>query len=255
LCELRIKALAQMDLHRLDTELAGAFTPGGDDVPRGDLRVGRWSLACWLLVWAMCPVVPAREATAEVVRRAQPVLMSRGSATGAERYAWHRVPPEPAGNTQPDLPTPTEPGVRTTIADAGLKPLAHVNLDIRPKPGELPADVAAERFAQAGWVAQGMGTSRPWELYAFWWQTPGLCHQPLYFEQVNLERYGYSCGKFQPVLSAAHFFGTVGALPYLMTVDPPHQCVYTLGHSLPGSCVPDRNGPLFRWNLNRNCTP
>jgi hypothetical protein len=45
------------------------------------------------------------------------------------------------------------------------------------------------------------------------------------------------------VVSAAHFFGRIPALPYLATVDPPHRCVYTLGHYRPGSCAP------LAWNL------
>ena len=42
--------------------------------------------------------------------------------------------------------------------------------------------------------------------------------------------------------SAAHFFGTVPALPYCMAVDCPCECVYTLGHYRPGSCPP------WRWH-------
>ena len=45
---------------------------------------------------------------------------------------------------------------------------------------------------------------------------------------------------FQPVLSGAHFFATVPALPYKMAVDPPWACVSTLGHYRPGSPAPYR---------------
>ena len=79
-----------------------------------------------------------------------------------------------------------------------------------------------------------------------------FCHRPLYFEEINLERYGYGCGWcLQPGASAAHFFGTVPALPYLMTVDCPHECIYTLGHYRPGSCPPWRatGRPATHWPL------
>lgn len=84
----------------------------------------------------------------------------------------------------------------------------------------------------------------------FHWQAPGTCHQPLYFEEINLERYGYSCiGEAQPILSAAHFFGTVPIMPYKMTVHRPCECIYTLGHYRPGSCVPHRTHWLpWRWD-------
>lgn len=77
------------------------------------------------------------------------------------------------------------------------------------------------------------------------WEAPATCHYPLYFEEVNLERYGYShFGCLQPVASAAHFFGTVPLLPYKMTLHPSRECLYTLGHYRPGSCVPYRINQL-----------
>jgi hypothetical protein len=72
--------------------------------------------------------------------------------------------------------------------------------------------------------------------YSFCWQASAFCHQPLYFEEVNLERYGYAHNKYiQPWFSAAHFFCTIPALPYLMTAEPPGECIYTAGHYRPGS--------------------
>jgi hypothetical protein len=71
------------------------------------------------------------------------------------------------------------------------------------------------------------------------WKASGLCHKPLYFEEVALERYGHSAGPYlQPVASAAHFFLIVPALPYFMGVYPPNECIYTLGYYRPGSCAP-----------------
>ena len=66
------------------------------------------------------------------------------------------------------------------------------------------------------------------------WRTPNLCHNPLYFEEVNLERFG---ARFpgQPFLSAGHFFASIVTLPYASTVQPPHQCVYSAGYGRPGN--------------------
>ncbi len=71
--------------------------------------------------------------------------------------------------------------------------------------------------------------------FSYSWQASAFCHQPLYFEEVNLERYGRSHKYVQPALSAAHFFCTLPALPYLMVVEPPRECIYTAGHYRPGS--------------------
>lgn len=70
------------------------------------------------------------------------------------------------------------------------------------------------------------------------WEAPALCHGPLYFEEINLERYGHHVPVVQPILSAAHFFGRLPALPYLWGAKPRHGCYYTLGHYRPGDCVP-----------------
>jgi len=53
-----------------------------------------------------------------------------------------------------------------------------------------------------------------------------FCYRPLYFQEVNLERYGTSHGPWQPFISGARFFATVPALPYMMTVHKPCVCRY-----------------------------
>ena len=66
-----------------------------------------------------------------------------------------------------------------------------------------------------------------------------LCHKPLYFEEVQLERYGHTAGPIrQPIISGAHFFLNIAALPYNMAINPPKECEYALGYYRPGSCAP-----------------
>jgi hypothetical protein len=73
----------------------------------------------------------------------------------------------------------------------------------------------------------------------------GACHKPLYFEDVQLERYGHEWGPFaQPVISSAHFFGNIAVLPYKMGIHPPNECQYSLGYYRPGSCAPWTIGPV-----------
>jgi hypothetical protein len=78
------------------------------------------------------------------------------------------------------------------------------------------------------------------------WAAPDFYHHPLYFEQVNLERYGQGPHHaIQPIYSAAHFFATVTKLPYHLVTSPPCERVYTLGHHRPGNCAP------YQWHRTR----
>lgn len=73
----------------------------------------------------------------------------------------------------------------------------------------------------------------------FTWKASDLCHKPLYFEEVQLERYGHTAGPIaQPVISGAHFFANIALLPYKMGINPPGECQYALGYYRPGSCAP-----------------
>lgn len=80
---------------------------------------------------------------------------------------------------------------------------------------------------------------RNWTTQTFTWKASGLCHKPLYFEEVQLERYGHSAGPVkQTMLSGAHFFGNILFLPYKMGLNPPNECQYALGYYRPGDCAP-----------------
>lgn len=111
--------------------------------------------------------------------------------------------------------------------------LAAIDIGIRQK------GVEGKDYPLACTLDHGEFEGRHWSCMNFTWTASGLCHKPLYFEQVNLERYGHSVGPIgQPVLSAAHFFLTVPVLPYKMGVHPPNECIYALGYYRPGDCAP-----------------
>ncbi len=83
----------------------------------------------------------------------------------------------------------------------------------------------------------------------FTWKATGVCHHPLYFEDAQLERYGHSWNPVvQPFMSAAHFFVSIPLLPYQMGLNPPNECIYTLGYYRPGSCAPYVIEPI-PWSL------
>lgn len=117
-----------------------------------------------------------------------------------------------------------------------LKPINKISYRITPEKGELPQEcgLGGEEFRP-----------RVWQPITFTWKASALCHKPLYFEEVALERYGHTVGLgLQPVVSAAHFFLTVPVLPYKMGLYPPGECMYTLGYYRPGSCAPYMLDPL-----------
>ena len=205
------------------------------------LRVAGRSICSFRLLLALLltAFLPYGDSRADVVQLAEPIRTSTWTSPIAAEFASRiqfRVQTDgPSDGTS----APADATASQAYLDEdGLKPIGQLTVDTAPQPGEMPEDLAAAKFAQAGQVSHLFGTNRPWNLYALWWESPALCHQPLYFEEINLERYGYSHGVAQPMVSAAHFFGTIPALPYLMAANPPRECVYTLGHYLPGSCAP-----------------
>ncbi|HEY1066765.1 MAG TPA: hypothetical protein VGE52_11670, partial [Pirellulales bacterium] len=71
------------------------------------------------------------------------------------------------------------------------------------------------------------------------WKASALCHKPLRFEEVALERYGHSRFPIlQPAISGAFFLGSIPMLPYNVGLERPGECMYALGYYRPGSCAP-----------------
>ena len=80
---------------------------------------------------------------------------------------------------------------------------------------------------------------RNWLASCFSYQASAICHKPLYFEEVQLERYGHTAGPVrQPIISSVHFVANLALLPYHMGINPPMECQYSLGYYRPGSCAP-----------------
>lgn len=65
-----------------------------------------------------------------------------------------------------------------------------------------------------------------------------VTHRRLYYEQKNLERYGWDLGFVSPFVSAAKFYWDVAWLPYHMGVDPLRRYDTSAGQCLPGDPVP-----------------
>jgi hypothetical protein len=138
------------------------------------------------------------------------------------------------------------------VAEGQLADMRHGQAIIRTADGdtvripfaELPDDESC--FVTAWWsipsecaLTSDQLAQRSWIPTTLTWKASAICHKPLYFEDVQLERYGHSAGPLaQPLLSGAHFFAHLVALPYQMGISPPFECEYPLGYYRPGSCAP-----------------
>lgn len=71
------------------------------------------------------------------------------------------------------------------------------------------------------------------------WAASNVYHNPLYFEDPALERYGHTYPKFiQPFASAGRMTAQLIGLPYQMAIDPISRRRYSLGWIRPGDCAP-----------------
>jgi hypothetical protein len=71
------------------------------------------------------------------------------------------------------------------------------------------------------------------------WDAPNLFHNPLYFEDVPLERYGHTyCEPLQSVASVTKFGVQFIGIPYQMALAPVHKCESPLGYYRPGDPAP-----------------
>lgn len=118
------------------------------------------------------------------------------------------------------------------------KPLWELGADIESSAKNHPEDKAGKALRHT--PVAFCDVPRHWPCMTYTWEAAATRHNPLYFEEINAERYGYGRRCLQPVVSTAHFFGTIPLLPYLKGANCPWECQYTLGHYRPGSCHPYR---------------
>jgi len=154
-----------------------------------------------------------------------------GTLTGADNLLGAE------GENGDDSASPAE---EEAISCYVAPPLSAVRTNISLPAGKLP-DNAFAKCAEQMPPANDTRLAGGWAMMGYHWSATCFHHRPLYFEEINAERYGYTPSYlFQPLISAGRFFATIPALPYKMTLDCPRDCVYSLGHYRPGSCNPRR---------------
>ncbi|WP_166829757.1 hypothetical protein [Thalassoroseus pseudoceratinae] len=109
-----------------------------------------------------------------------------------------------------------------------------------PRPdGEECSDDETIRCPDEVQLADGPYQARNIAPSVFHWEASNIHYNPLYFEDVQLERYGQSHHDiFQPFFSAGKFGLQLVGLPYQATIDPVCKKIYPLGYYRPGDCAP-----------------
>lgn len=161
------------------------------------------------------------------------------------------APAQPATPAaQPAPYTETKPNGASDVATSDGREFRAIrvnSLSVRPVRQDtdgnklvLPEQRARQAFRRNGEVAHTMGFSRDWTALSYAWDAPVVRHQPLYFEDTELERYGNEYAVVQPFVSAGRFYGTFATLPYQMSLPDNawFHSVHDLGHDRPGNCVP-----------------
>jgi len=245
--------------------LSGCVTPAGLGVVDGLASGAPHSATAAPEVDLLRAFAEAKESLVESSERS--VLKSRASAKPAAFTVTQieaAAPPagldrQPSPELLPINPPRAEPNSAATSADQPtggqpgtqqrIKSIREISLDIRapqlfndqqqamPAPPDegataLPLLAEAQPFTRGDLANSG-----------FHWQptVEGLtfCYQPLYFQEVNVERYGRSFGMFQPVVSVASFYGRVPLLPYMAFARPARRCTCPPHWTLPGYRIPE----------------
>ncbi|MEO1998233.1 MAG: hypothetical protein ABGZ17_23565, partial [Planctomycetaceae bacterium] len=103
-------------------------------------------------------------------------------------------------------------------------------------------------------IAPDRGLNRNcWCAEDYHWDASGLYHNPLYFQDRGLERFGHSFGQIQPLFSAANFATDFAVFPVSTLLNPWYESVYSLGYPRPGTpSALDRDPPqgVFEYLSN-----
>lgn len=241
--------------------------------PRAVARTLALSLcAAALFSGALFAQSPARDSQFRDARRLEPAANKDGKAPSAKNgvvLADLREPKSTAKNAKIRSVSADSSGSakraakRTGVAPASAVAAQSLNEnllatdgafnDVCPDPNDMPSilDVPYKVLIPTSNVPESCPLpDEPFQRKAptpvtFTWKASSLCYKPLYFEDVQLERYGHYCHPLlQPALSRVRFWLTVPCLPYLIGVDPPNQCVYDLGYYRPGNCAPSMLEPI-----------
>jgi hypothetical protein len=169
-------------------------------------------------------------------------LMTTATAAGQQPGPW-LADQRAQGPFQPPLAAPVTLAPPPPNAERGmealppahptLRPLGQLSYRIQPREKVLPQSYGHDAFAGT-WQSR-----QPPSLTLVGWEAPGLSHKTLYFQDLPLERNGFSCHPLiQPGISAMRFYADIGLFPLKFCI---FRCreEFALGYTRPGT-PPDR---------------
>jgi len=168
---------------------------------------------------------------------AQEAGPSFGAATDEDQVAQQPGELLPADDVN-KIRCPTREDLKKRMRNITQIPITDLPIEAGGK--IFPVDCARELIEEEGNPQSTLADMRHWPEGTFSWKASGAVHRPLYTEDVVLERYGHTSAipGLQPVVSGVRFYTQIAMLPYQMAVDPPRECIYTLGYYRPGDCAP-----------------
>lgn len=163
--------------------------------------------------------------------------------------------PTPVADSPADLPVQKEgqlvmPPEPLTNAPLQLRKISEIQpfrnysagsavTTICPPPLDLPADATPPRCPEEEELPLFGSLERDFINIQYCWEASNLFHNPLYFADFPLERYGHTYPKvIQPFVSVGKFGAQLVGLPYQIALNDPHAKVYPLGYYRPGECAP-----------------
>ena len=173
-----------------------------------------------------------------------------GDRIPSPQPSWNPARMDPSLAPQETLEVPVasipESESNNAVSDPGFTRIGQVGTDIslprtRNDSGvlpPLPRDYATKYFSQQPPQPRNNDTGVDWLRSEGYGPPLNFCYRPLYFEEMNLERYGYSWGILQPVISAGRFYGNAAVLPFRLAHQRPGYRTYHEHCYRPGAPAP-----------------